>query len=190
MKIIFFFKKMNVFIEILFFYNEKVLSVNRWVVEVVTDSPGKVFVFNYKYFYSFSFFFLILMLFIVLVHLDRDHLGKNAREIVVPTHYKTPTNAKYKGKQIFFSTSIASFFSLAPLSHCICVARALHYALEASLAAPTDWIVHLDEETRFNEQTILEIEKFAAREAFLAARGVQRYPAIGQGKIGKNESEH
>jgi egghead protein (zeste-white 4 protein) len=94
------------------------------------------------------------------INLDVERFGRQAREIVVPAHYQTAKGTKYK-------------------------ARALQYAVNASEAAskPGSWIVHLDEETRFEEQLILEVERFAAREERLVAIGQQRYPCIGQGVI-------
>lgn len=57
--------------------------------------------------------------------------------IVVPQEYQTLHHAKYK-------------------------ARALQYALEVSSATDEDYIIHLDEETQVNEQTILGIIEFIA----------------------------
>ena len=53
----------------------------------------------------------------------------NVMEIVTPKNYQTPNGAKYK-------------------------ARSLHYAVQHSKAEVCDWIVHLDEETQFNETTV------------------------------------
>jgi egghead protein (zeste-white 4 protein) len=58
--------------------------------------------------------------------------NKNIKQIVVPSDYIPPNNVKFKG-------------------------RALHYAVSASDANNNDWIIHLDEETRFNHKTILGI---------------------------------
>ncbi len=74
-------------------------------------------------------------------------------EIVVPTGYTLPRGTRYK-------------------------ARALHYALGVSEARPEDWVIHLDEETRFDAETVLAIAAFVAREQKTAAR-----PRIGQGVI-------
>ena len=83
-----------------------------------------------------------------------DPCGR-VRVILVPSDYQTKHGAKYK-------------------------ARALQYALEASPARPQDWIVHLDEETRFTEDTIYAICDFIAQQR--AAPG-QQSPKIGQGVI-------
>jgi hypothetical protein len=67
------------------------------------------------------------------LQLKFDLLDSPARsnfiEIIVPTSYQCPSGAKFK-------------------------ARALHYAILNSTATPKDWIVHLDEETRFNVETV------------------------------------
>lgn len=58
---------------------------------------------------------------------------RKCTEIVVPKTYTTPNKTMYKG-------------------------RALHYALQASNATPSDWIVHLDEES---EPTSLAIKTYS-----------------------------
>lgn len=60
--------------------------------------------------------------------------------IQVPEDYRPPRNARFK-------------------------ARALHYALSASDATDEDWIIHLDEETRFDGDTVRDIAHFVAGEA-------------------------
>ena len=50
-------------------------------------------------------------------------------EVTVPSEYKCPNGGKFK-------------------------ARALHYATLHSSARPHDWIVHMDEETRFTPDTV------------------------------------
>ncbi len=80
------------------------------------------------------------------------------RVIVVPPVYRPPQGAKYK-------------------------ARALQYALETSTAHPDDWIIHLDEETRFDAQTVRAIHTFVAEQRLQSELGAQTYPAIGQGVI-------
>lgn len=59
--------------------------------------------------------------------------------ILVPSDYQSAVGTQYK-------------------------ARALHYALNASLADESDWIVHLDEETGFDEETVWAIRQFVAEE--------------------------
>lgn len=87
-----------------------------------------------------------------------EAVDPRVRVIVVPPAYRPPQGAKYK-------------------------ARALQYALEASTAHPDDWIIHLDEETRFDAQTVRAIHAFVAEQRFQLAQGEQPYPAIGQGAI-------
>jgi egghead protein (zeste-white 4 protein) len=77
--------------------------------------------------------------------------------ILVPENYQTANRSQYK-------------------------ARALNYALENSTAADNDWIIHLDEETRFTRETIRQISSFIRRQEESVLRG-QQYPAIGQGAI-------
>jgi len=86
------------------------------------------------------------------IELDEQYC---ATVIVVPPDYQPPKGARYK-------------------------ARALHYALSASPAQPQDWIIHLDEETRFNGDTVRAIHAFAYAEEH---RKSGRYPRIGQGII-------
>jgi egghead protein (zeste-white 4 protein) len=77
-----------------------------------------------------------------------------AQLILVPPDYQSPVGTRYK-------------------------ARALHYALIASPATDDDWIIHLDEETCFDEATVRAIHNFVAEESKrpLAKR------QIGQGVI-------
>lgn len=80
-------------------------------------------------------------------------------EIVVPDKYHTTTGALYK-------------------------ARALNYAIDASPAREHDWIVHLDEETRFDTDTVRAILYHCGKESFdwsIAKR--TKWPCIGQGPI-------
>ncbi|MCA9924632.1 MAG: glycosyltransferase family 2 protein [Anaerolineales bacterium] len=78
--------------------------------------------------------------------------------ILVPTSYNAPNGSKYK-------------------------ARSLHYAIYASTARPNDWIVHLDEETQFEEATIKSIYQFASEEHQDVLDGKRKYARIGQGVI-------
>lgn len=82
----------------------------------------------------------------------------HVRIIEVPAAYKTKYGSLYK-------------------------ARALQYALNVSPAQPEDWIIHLDEETQFDAETVRAIYCFAARETHLTAQGHQKLPRIGQGVI-------
>ena len=77
-------------------------------------------------------------------------------ELVVPAQYALPHGTRYK-------------------------ARALHYALGASEARAEDWIIHLDEETRFDLDTVRSIAAFVSREQTRAVGRVK--PRIGQGII-------
>ncbi len=73
----------------------------------------------------------------------------DVHEIVVPGGYVLPRGTRYK-------------------------ARALHYALSVSEAAADDWIIHLDEETRFDPDTLRSIAAFVLREH-------ERVSAAGEG---------
>jgi egghead protein (zeste-white 4 protein) len=93
--------------------------------------------------------------------IDLPHFGGKLIELVVPRDYElnsTGTTTLYK-------------------------ARALHYATEVSSAAREDWIVHLDEETSFDEYTVAAILAHVKHESQLVASGSQRYGKMGQGPI-------
>lgn len=81
-------------------------------------------------------------------------------EIVVPSAYRPPNGCKFK-------------------------ARALHYAAAcgASAARRTDWIVHMDEETRFNAATVAHVLQHCMSEHARWVAGQCRHAAIGQGVI-------
>lgn len=79
------------------------------------------------------------------------------RVIVVPADYQLAKGTRYK-------------------------ARALHYALSASHAKAEDWIVHLDEETRFDEETVRAVAEFVIRETKRLARQTDQ-PKIAQGVV-------
>jgi amino acid adenylation domain-containing protein len=79
-------------------------------------------------------------------------------QLVVPHSYKPPGGCKYK-------------------------ARALNYAANASPALHHDWIVHLDEETRFDVDTVENIFAHCVKQEQVVARGESKYPSIGQGVI-------
>lgn len=80
-------------------------------------------------------------------------------EIVVPTSYRPPNGALYK-------------------------ARALNYAITASPARQMDWIVHLDEETCFDGDTVRAMLDHCGRETYLTrVAKSQAWPRIGQGPI-------
>ena len=76
------------------------------------------------------------------------------RLIVVPADYRPPAGARFK-------------------------ARALHYALHESAATDDDWIIHLDEETRFDEETVRAIAHFVAGQAHRP----QAQRRLGQGVV-------
>lgn len=82
---------------------------------------------------------------------------RKVRVILVPRDYRPASGALYK-------------------------ARSLQYALTASTAAPEDWIIHLDEETRFDVDAVRAIHAFVAAEQ-RAAADKQARPRIGQGVI-------
>jgi egghead protein (zeste-white 4 protein) len=84
--------------------------------------------------------------------------NRNVRLILVPRDYRPDSGSLYK-------------------------ARSLQYALTASTAAPKDWIVHLDEETRFDADTVRAIHAFVAAEQRRMAESRQARPRIGQGVI-------
>eukprot|EP00927_Polykrikos_kofoidii_P084364 TRINITY_DN886_c0_g1_i2.p1 TRINITY_DN886_c0_g1~~TRINITY_DN886_c0_g1_i2.p1 ORF type:complete len:1939 (-),score=196.57 TRINITY_DN886_c0_g1_i2:270-5654(-) len=85
-------------------------------------------------------------------------------EVVVPNSYKCPGGAKFK-------------------------ARALHYAIrtgpeqKSTEVQPTDWVVHLDEETQFDVRCVWACYQHAAQQAREVLTGKKKYPNIGQGCI-------
>ena len=87
---------------------------------------------------------------------ERVHLDMT--EIVVPTEYKCPNGGKFK-------------------------ARALHYASLHSAARENDWVVHMDEETRFNEDTVAHVLEHCLSENKLWQAGLTPFGNIGQGVI-------
>ena len=72
-----------------------------------------------------------------------------------------------------------------PPNGCKSAARALHYAAAcgASAARRTDWIVHMDEETRFNAATVAHVLQHCMSEHARWVAGQCRHAAIGQGVI-------
>jgi hypothetical protein len=82
----------------------------------------------------------------------------NFDEVVVPKEYKCPSGAKFK-------------------------ARALHYAILNSRATRNDWVVHLDEETRFDEDTVKHTLHHCVEQAAEVDRGEKKYGDVGQGVI-------
>jgi len=88
------------------------------------------------------------------------HLGLRGcfQEIVVPPSYCTTTGSKFK-------------------------ARALQYAIDVSAAQEEDWVVHLDEETRFDVDTVRHCLSHCVAEDRDIASGSKRYGNIGQGPI-------
>lgn len=92
--------------------------------------------------------------------LNLSELGeKSIIEIVVPSSYSPPNGAMYK-------------------------ARALNYAIENSTARDLDWVVHLDEETHFDVDTVTAILEHCGRETYkVRIAKVSRWPRIGQGPI-------
>jgi len=90
--------------------------------------------------------------------LPLDERDGQMRLIVVPANYQPPNGAKYK-------------------------ARGLQYALEVSAARDEDWIIHLDEETGFDQYTVRAIHRFIYKQRRQIILGEQQYPKIGQGVI-------
>ncbi|PXF42370.1 Beta-1,4-mannosyltransferase egh [Gracilariopsis chorda] len=83
----------------------------------------------------------------------------SVKEIVVPDQYHPPNGAMYK-------------------------ARALNYAILASDARARDWIVHLDEETSFDVDTVRAIFYHCGTESYKThVTKTQQWPCIGQGPI-------
>ncbi|GAB0494460.1 hypothetical protein MMPV_005753 [Pyropia vietnamensis] len=82
-----------------------------------------------------------------------------ATQLVVPPAYAPPSGVRFK-------------------------ARALQYAILTSPAGAVDWVVHLDEETRFDALTVAAILRHCSAEHYRvhAARSA-RYGRIGQGPI-------
>ncbi|MCA9905007.1 MAG: glycosyltransferase family 2 protein [Anaerolineae bacterium] len=90
-------------------------------------------------------------------YLDLDADDDQVALILVPEDYAPENGARFK-------------------------ARALHYTLTASSADPQDWIVHLDEETRFDGATIRSMLAFIHEERARTRVG-DALPHIGQGVI-------
>eukprot|EP01059_Diplonema_ambulator_P000314 TRINITY_DN10259_c0_g1_i1.p1 TRINITY_DN10259_c0_g1~~TRINITY_DN10259_c0_g1_i1.p1 ORF type:complete len:2101 (+),score=705.34 TRINITY_DN10259_c0_g1_i1:133-6435(+) len=79
-------------------------------------------------------------------------------EIVVPHSYKCPSGAKFK-------------------------ARALEYAIHNSSCTPDDWIIHQDEETRFDVETVQHVYYHCAMEQKAVDEKKREFGRIGQGII-------
>eukprot|EP00930_Biecheleria_cincta_P017350 TRINITY_DN13823_c0_g1_i1.p1 TRINITY_DN13823_c0_g1~~TRINITY_DN13823_c0_g1_i1.p1 ORF type:complete len:3011 (-),score=468.44 TRINITY_DN13823_c0_g1_i1:78-8618(-) len=77
-----------------------------------------------------------------------------------------------------------------PAGGCLFKARALQYAVAASAAVRDDWIVHLDEETRFDGDTVAHIMEHCIVQALAVVTNEnQKYGHIGQGCILYNVDE-
>ena len=85
-------------------------------------------------------------------------LETNFSEIVVPSSYQCESGAKYK-------------------------ARALHYAIIHGQCRDQDWIIHLDEETRFTAETAQYCLQHCLREDRDLKSGKKTHANIGQGVI-------
>jgi len=87
-------------------------------------------------------------------------VGVPVTETIVPSTYISPNGTKFK-------------------------ARALHYAVLFSelRPRPTDWIVHLDEETRFDAHTVCAVFQHCRTENELVASGRSSIQNMGQGVI-------
>lgn len=90
--------------------------------------------------------------------LTLQDIDERVRIILVPTTYQTPKETLFK-------------------------ARSLQYALDHSPASDDDWIVHLDEETQFDQETVRAICHFARQESEAVRSGRQEYARIGQGVV-------
>lgn len=86
-------------------------------------------------------------------------------ELLTPTDYVCPNGGKYK-------------------------ARALHYAVGISIARNEDWVIHLDEESTFDQETVKYIYAHCAKEERAVIRGQKAYGNIGQGVILYGCHEH
>jgi len=91
-------------------------------------------------------------------HMETMAEVPEVEEIVVPGDYAPPGGCKYK-------------------------ARALNYAANASSSLHHDWIIHLDEETRFDVDTVENIFAHCVKQEQAVARGESSFPSIGQGVI-------
>jgi hypothetical protein len=79
-------------------------------------------------------------------------------EVTVPSDYRCPNGGKFK-------------------------ARALHYATSHSSARRHDWIVHMDEETRFTAETVAHVLTHCLKEHDLWDTKRSPWGNIGQGVI-------
>ena len=69
----------------------------------------------------------------------RERTGTDVLEVTVPKEYRCPNGGKFK-------------------------ARALHYASIHSQARREDWVVHMDEETRFDAATVAHVLEHCLKE--------------------------
>lgn len=93
------------------------------------------------------------------VGLGEEDESEGIVELVVPENYACSSGALFK-------------------------ARALNYAILTSTARPTDWIIHLDEETRFGADCLQAILAHCVRESTETfVKRSQLWPRIGQGPI-------
>ena len=86
----------------------------------------------------------------------------DVNEIVVPSDYKVYDDLGHETKY---------------------KARALHYAIHNGGARKHDWIIHLDEETRFDERTVRTVLQHAMEENAAVRHGQKKHGNIGQGVI-------
>jgi hypothetical protein len=91
---------------------------------------------------------------------DDFDISMNFREIVVNKDFQCASGAKYK-------------------------ARALQYAILFSSAGDSDWIVHLDEETRFDADTVKHCLRHCVKQdgELAVNKNKKKYGNIGQGVI-------
>lgn len=95
----------------------------------------------------------------VSVDIEKTIAHEQVYEIVVPEEYVAANGALFK-------------------------ARALNYAIDASPARDEDWIVHLDEETKFDTDTVRGVLHHCSTEAYSThVLKRQKWPRIGQGPI-------
>lgn len=87
-----------------------------------------------------------------------ENIADNFTEIIVPSGFNCSNGAKFK-------------------------ARALHYSILHSVASEKDWIIHLDEETRFDTDTLTYILQHCLTEDIAVNNGQKLFGNIGQGVI-------
>ena len=105
-------------------------------------------------------------------YLCEEHVDNVYRfaELVVPSDYCCPTGLQMRTAEDYACPTGAKY-----------KARALQYAMESSTALGSDWVVHLDEETRFDACSVRRCIQHCGREDSLVASNQKLYGDIGQG---------